>query len=215
MAIALTNSIEGHREKYRHLSAHLPPEEVANTFVGGLDPVLIGFKELEFIRSYGDLLNASVVDIGCGIGRLTRHLVDEPIQDYLGTDVVPEILREANAFAPNDPRFRFEVVEECRIPKENSAASVVVGFSVITHLTDEDTFEYIQEAHRVLRPGGTAIFSFLDFSNEVHLEMFFRHCRERMYGHGDLIKFTTPDVLEAFAKLAGFSRTEFIWGKPS
>jgi trans-aconitate methyltransferase len=35
------------------------------------------------------------VDIGCGTGRLTRHLRHEDIAGYLGVDIIPEILQEA------------------------------------------------------------------------------------------------------------------------
>ncbi|MDP8983091.1 MAG: class I SAM-dependent methyltransferase [Acidobacteriota bacterium] len=190
----------------------MPLGEVGNTFVGGDDPVFIGYKELEVIRRFTDLSGASIVDIGCGIGRLTRHLIHENVKDYLGLDIVPEIMQEARAFAAGDPRFRFEIAQDFKIPIADASATLVVAFSVITHMIDEEGFEYIREARRVLKPGGIALFSFLDFMDEVHLEAFFRHAGEYRLGHGDMLKYTTQAVLQKFAQRAGFIQTEFISG---
>jgi SAM-dependent methyltransferase len=212
MPKAFTDNVAGHRSKYEILAATLPPEEVGISYVGGSDPVLTGYSQLELIRAFVDLHGASVVDIGCGIGRLTRHLIDEKIKDYLGTDVVPEIMKEASNFAAGDLRFKFRIVHDFRIPKKDATATVVVAFSVITHMLDEEAFEYIQEARRVLSLGGVALFSFLDFLDEAHLDSFFLHASHHRYGHGDMLKFTTKDVLERFAKRAGFTRVEFISG---
>ena len=68
---ASTNNVAGHRAKYETLSATLSKEEIGPMFVGGGDVVITGFNELELIRKYKRLEGASVIDIGCGIGRLT------------------------------------------------------------------------------------------------------------------------------------------------
>jgi 2-polyprenyl-3-methyl-5-hydroxy-6-metoxy-1,4-benzoquinol methylase len=71
--------------KYEVLSAQLTVDQVGAAFVGrtdpilmGFDPILMGFYELELIRPYANIPNASVVDIDCGIGRLTRHMREQP-----------------------------------------------------------------------------------------------------------------------------------------
>jgi len=138
--------------------------------------------------------------------------VPEPIGRYLGLDIIPEILDQAVATAADDPRFRFEISVECRIPESDGWADVVVGFSLITHLMDEEVFECIQEAHRVLRPGAVAIFSFMDFNLPVHQASFFTHASHHRQGHGDILKFTTQDVLTRFGTKAGFGDVSFIDG---
>jgi 2-polyprenyl-3-methyl-5-hydroxy-6-metoxy-1,4-benzoquinol methylase len=210
MPKALTDNVAGHQAKYELLAANLPPEEVGKHFVGNTDPVTTGYLELDFLRSVVSISGASIVDIGCGIGRLTRHLVSEDIKNYLGTDVVPQILDEARACAAGDPRFSFAIAEDCKIPADNGSATLVAAFSVITHLLDEEAFEYIREAHRVLKPGGAAVFTFYDFMNDSHLEIFFRHASQHRHGHGDILKFTTAAVLEKIARYAGFAGIEFI-----
>ncbi|WP_447361603.1 class I SAM-dependent methyltransferase [Burkholderia vietnamiensis] len=212
MPKALIDNVAGHKSKYEILAAHLPADQVGAAFVGATDPILTGFHELELIRRYKDVQGSFVVDIGCGIGRLTRHMLHENVAGYLGIDVVPQILQEAIDVANGNEKFRFDIAKECRIPQGEASADIVVAFSVITHLIDEEVFEYFAEARRVLRSGGMAIFSFLDFLNPVHRESFFRHARQHRHGHGDMLKFTTADVLRLFAEHLEFSSVEFIDG---
>jgi 2-polyprenyl-3-methyl-5-hydroxy-6-metoxy-1,4-benzoquinol methylase len=75
MSKALADNVAGHRMKYDILTASLSPDEAGAVYVGGGDPVVTGYKELEIIRSFRSIHNASIIDIGCGIGRLTQHLV--------------------------------------------------------------------------------------------------------------------------------------------
>ena len=212
MPKAFTDNILGHAAKYNVLAANLPPDQIGAAFVGGSDPILIGFHELEFIRRYAKTSGASVVDIGCGIGRLTRHMLAERIASYLGTDIVSQIFQEAVNMAKGDRRFRFEIANNCVIPQADSTADIVVAFSVITHLIDEEVFEYFAEARRVLKPGGVAIFSFLDLMNSMHREMFFRHAAQHRHGHGDMLKFTTTEILKTFVERLGLSLVEFVDG---
>lgn len=212
MPKAFTDNVVGHKSKYDVLAAHLPADQVGAAFVGATDPILTGFHELEFIRRYAKVPGSSVVDIGCGIGRLTRHMLHENVSSYLGIDVVPQILQEAIDMAQSNSRFKFEIAKDCKIPQEDGTADIVVAFSVITHLIDEEVFEYFAEAKRVLKPGGVAIFSFLDFMNDGHRESFFRHAGQHRFGHGDMLKFTTADVLAKFCEHLGFSSVEFVDG---
>ena len=41
-------------------------------------------------------------------------------------------------------------------------------FSVLTHLTHEQGYWYLEEARRVLKPGGHIVFSFLEFQEPAH-----------------------------------------------
>ena len=215
MPKAMIDNVAGHRSKYDHLVAHVAATDVGMLYVGASDPVLTGYHELEFIRSRATVKGASVVDIGCGIGRLTRHLAHEEIKTYLGTDVVPEIMQEARNTASNDPRFSFQIAESCTIPAPDQSVDIVTAFSVITHLIDEEVFEYFLEARRVVSSDGVVIFSFLDFMNDGHQETFFKHASQHRHGQGDMLKFTTQDVLYLFGRRAGFKSIQFVSGQAS
>ena len=213
MPKAFTDNVLGHRSKFEVLTQTMPHAEASATYVGGGDPVEIGYFELQLVRSLASLDGADVVDVGCGIGRLTRHLRHEPINSYLGTDIIPEILEQAVATAGGDARFRFEIARDCTIPLGDASASLVTGFSVLTHLIDEEVFDYFRETRRVLRPGGTALFTFFDFHNPQHEEMFITHASHHRGGQGDMLKFTTPDVLQLFVRRCGFASARFIDGQ--
>jgi SAM-dependent methyltransferase len=212
MPMSFTDSVAGHGAKFDHLSSHFSPEEAGTQFVGGGDPALTGFKELEILRHFRELKGSSVLDIGCGIGRLAKYLLDEGISNYLGLDIIPEILQQAVEAAKGHPTFRFGIVEEAKIPTEDSTFDIVCGFSLITHLLDEEIFEYFLETRRVLRPGGVAVFSFLDLDVPHFREMFFMHAKGHRRGHGDLLRFSTRPALKHFADGAGFTSAAFFDG---
>lgn len=49
---------------------------------------------------------------------------------------------------------------------------MVCFFSVLTHLLHEQSYWYLEEARRVLKPGGRVVFSFLEFREPAHLQVF-------------------------------------------
>ena len=212
MTSALGDNVAGHRSKYEMLKNSLPAEDVGWQFVGGGDPFWTGYYEIEMIRRVKDLEGSSVVDIGCGIGRLAKHVMHEKVSAYLGIDIIQEIMDEAIFVTEGDPRFRFAIGENCAIPVDDASVDVIVAYSVITHLLDEETYEYFLDARRALKPDGVAIFSFIDFMHPRHSGNFFKHASQHRAGHGDLLKFITKEVLRMFAERAGFGSVEFIDG---
>ena len=49
---------------------------------------------------------------------------------------------------------------------------MVCAFSLFTHLRHEETYVYLAEAMRVLKPGGRIVFSFLDFRVRSNWDVF-------------------------------------------
>jgi ubiquinone/menaquinone biosynthesis C-methylase UbiE len=220
MAKPIADNVAGHKTRYELIATGNKGEDIGKVYIGaeaGGDTRADGFQELEVIRIVmgDDLAGASVVDIGCGIGRLTQFFVDEPIRDYLGLDILPAILDEARKTAKADPRFSFELPNGFVIPKQDASVDVVVGFaSVTTSMMDEEMFEYMEETYRTLRRGGAAIFSFLDVGNEYRLKEFLTHARSvrKGQGLGDVLRWFSKDYLTCLAKGAGFYRVEVIDG---
>lgn len=94
----------------------------------------------------------SLLDFGCGCGRLIRHwnMLERPA--IHGTDYNPRLTSwcEKNLdFA----RFRVnDLVGELKY--ESGKFDLVYAFSVFTHLTEDQQSFWIEELARVLRPGG-------------------------------------------------------------
>jgi ubiquinone/menaquinone biosynthesis C-methylase UbiE len=128
--------------------------------VGGAYEI-IGAKEKEFLLSIGLKPNDYVVDVGCGSGRLSTALRDTPSLRYLGTDVVPDLIEYAVTKCAR-PDWKFRVVQSLTIPERDSQADMIVFFSVFTHLTPRECFDYLCEANRVVKPNGQIVVSFLD-----------------------------------------------------
>jgi SAM-dependent methyltransferase len=168
----------------------------------------IGQMELDLLISVGLPVDGFLVDVGCGSGRLAAPLASYLRGDYLGIDVVPELLDHARGLAQR-PEWRFELCSDLVIPAENGTADTVCFFSVFTHLPHEDTYQYLQEAHRVLRPGGRVVFSFLEFLVRSHWDVFEADLQARGQPH-HLNQFISRDGIEAWADHLGFE-VESVW----
>jgi 2-polyprenyl-3-methyl-5-hydroxy-6-metoxy-1,4-benzoquinol methylase len=109
---------------------------------GREDDVLPQFLELVPSSS------ASVLDVGCGEGRLTRRLRARGHQ-VAGVDVAARLIELARESDP-DGHYRIAAAEE--LPFEEGEFEVVVAFNVLMNVDDPGAA--IRESARVLRPGG-------------------------------------------------------------
>ena len=145
-------------------------EDAMQLFVGGQFAQL-GYLEEQLLSAVGMTCTSSIVDVGCGSGRLPIRIKDSFCGKYIGTDLFPEVLEYARAQV-NCEHFEFIQVDSCRIPIPAGWADIVTFFSVFTHLIDEDCFRYLSEAKRVTKPGGLIVISFLDFDEPWHYPIF-------------------------------------------
>ncbi len=92
--------------------------------------------------------NLKVVDLGCGTGELTRHLVDAlPGSDVTGIDSSSQMLGKATAHA--SPRLRFEQGDQAHLAGEWDLI-----FSNAALQWSEDHEELIPRLYERLLPGG-------------------------------------------------------------
>lgn len=204
-----TSNIRAHRDRLEGLLSARPRQAALEAYVGGGNRYSIGHREKEALAKHCDLANAYVIDIGCGIGRLTQSLIGEPISRYLGTDILSEPMDEARALVPGDTRFRFNQVSGLTIPEKDGVADVVGAFSLITHLLDEEVFTYFNESARVLRSGGVAVLSFLDYSVPKHQEEFVQFVRDTKRERNVVLKWFEKQTLVFFAAQSALELIEF------
>ncbi len=153
--------------RYRKFVKHLlesggDRDDAMHQAIGG-DFEAIGLLERDLLVAQGLRPDDFVIDVGCGSGRLSAPLSTYLTGGYLGTDVVPELLDYPRKSVER-PDWRFELVEGLTIPAVDSSADMVCFFSVFTHLRHEESYCYLREAKRVLRPQGRIVFSFLEFA---------------------------------------------------
>jgi ubiquinone/menaquinone biosynthesis C-methylase UbiE len=105
----------------------------------------------------------AVVDLGCGVGRLTRVIAQRADEVY-ALDVSKEMLAQArqhNAHLDNVEWVQGDGTTLQPIPDQ--AADAVISHVVFQHIPDPKiTYGYVAEIGRVLRPGGWAAFQVSD-----------------------------------------------------
>jgi SAM-dependent methyltransferase len=114
------------------------------------------FKALSEKHGRGVAASSSVLDFGCGWGRVIRFfLKDVTPQNLLGIDVnekVVEICRRTNQWC------RFQPCE--RLPPsglETDSFDLIYAFSVFSHLSEEAHALWLDEFERLLKPGGVLL----------------------------------------------------------
>lgn len=146
-------------------------ESQAMSLAVGGDYEAVGRLEFELLKHLGLQPDHSVVDVGCGSGRLASQLSSYLTSSYIGIDVVPELFQYAEKRSGRDD-WRFYAAPGTTIPEPDHSADFVTFFSVFTHLQFEESYRYLQEAKRVLKPGGKIVFSFLEFRMPSHWNIF-------------------------------------------
>src|SRR6266404_1747053 len=154
----------------KELIANHGLERAMELFVGG-EFEAIGNLEVATLKHFGLSDDGYLIDVGCGSGRLAQPLSRIFQGKYLGIDVVPHLVDFARQNIKR-PDWQFKVTKGLTIPERDGVADMVCFFSVFTHLLHEQSYLYLLEAKRVLKPGGKILFSFLDFVVPGHWPVF-------------------------------------------
>jgi SAM-dependent methyltransferase len=123
-------------------------------WLGGEEVVAVFEAELGFAVG-----GRTVVEIGCGIGRITRILADR-CERVVAIDVSPEMLARARTEHPALENVEWLLGDgETLAGVPDASADGVFSHVVFQHIPDPAiTLGYVAEMGRVLRPGGWAAF---------------------------------------------------------
>lgn len=194
---------------YERHSQALPPD----ASIGDGDFALIGRIELAILLAEGLADTSSLIDFGCGTGRLAVHAIPRLTHgQYIGTDIANGMLTVAR-----DEIARRFPSATCRVSwikqppdvfvQKSGTADMICAFSVFTHMEHEDSFRYLKDAHRVVRPGGKFVFSCLPMSlkpaQEIFLEQASHPFAQRWLNVRNIT--TTIEMMEILARLAGWT----------
>ena len=102
-----------------------------------------------------------VVEIGCGTGRLTRHLTDAGHR-VIATDASPAMLDIARSYAPEAIDHRIVALPRDGIPDADAIVSTGHALSYLP--TTELVAEALVVCARALRPGGVLALDLEDLS---------------------------------------------------
>jgi SAM-dependent methyltransferase len=100
-----------------------------------------------------------VLDVGCGVGRLTRALAPRAAR-VTGLDISPEMVARARENLEGHDNVVVEVGDGISLrPLGDGSVDVVISIVVFQHIPDPRiTLGYVEDMGRVLRPGGWAAF---------------------------------------------------------
>jgi len=154
--------VDSYRQHVAAMQARFDPDEAMAIAVGGGDFTQVGDWTLGILTHFGLEAGHTIVDVGCGSGRLAAALTREhgDAISYVGLDVVEDLL--AYARSVSDPSYTFKMNTELTIPAATASCDFIVFFSVVTHLLHEESFRYLRDAARALKPGGKIVVTFLE-----------------------------------------------------
>jgi SAM-dependent methyltransferase len=208
--------VEDYERHVANLIANYPLDEAMSLAVGG-GFELVGAIEVDILRFFGLEDGMSLIDLGCGSGRLASALGRSAKIEYTGIDIVQILLDYAKSKSPSN--YSFILHRALSIPSKDCVCEFVTAFSVFTHLLPAESYIYLEDIKRVLKPNGKLVFSFLEFGGGAHWDVFDATVTAQRYkAQVPLNSFIERSVIGLWCDRLGYkvesyvSATEAPWG---
>jgi ubiquinone/menaquinone biosynthesis C-methylase UbiE len=180
----------------------------------------VGRLELEVLKRAGLNATDTLVDLGCGSGRLAVHAIPTLAGGrYVGIDISRNMLEAAQKRveeAVPEPPCRISWTHQTTpdFALETDSVDVICAFSVINHMEHEDAYLYFKEARRVVRPGGRFVFSCLPLHTERAREVFFKSAGMDMQTRHRKVRHvvTSKELITDIVRLAGWTPVRWYDG---
>lgn len=156
-------------------------------------------------------INASdaCLEIGCGVGRVGK-IMSQRCRRWIGTDISAAMLEYASQrLAELDNVELIELGGDGLGEVADCSVDLVYSTVVFMHLYEWDRYKYVQEAMRVLRPGGHCYFDNVDIASDHGWKVFmngFSFEPDKRPAHLSMI--STGEELETYALKAGFTQVQ-------
>jgi SAM-dependent methyltransferase len=119
-----------------------------------LEEYCLSLLHLKAYETAAELARGKVIlDLGCNNGYGTE-LIARGAARVTGADVSARSIEAAQRRCPG---LDFTLIDGATLPWADASFDAVFSFQVIEHI--EDPSSYLQEIHRVLKPGGVAMFT--------------------------------------------------------
>jgi SAM-dependent methyltransferase len=197
---------------YDTLARELPATQSIGSTCAG-DYEVIGQLELSLLQKEGLKPGYTIVDFGCGTGRLAVHAIPWLANDgrYVGIDISKTMLAQARVMIGEKVSSHCCSVEFLHqttpnFPLPEKSVDMICAFSVFTHMEHEDSYRYLRGARRIIKEGGKFIYSCLTmeelnarliFEAEASMDVVERWSKVRNVT-------TSRDLMDTIARMAGW-----------
>lgn len=196
-----------------------PDEEGARMFVAGhtdnseWDRSALVTRDI--LKEYVGLEPTDVLlEIGCGMGRVGKVL--SPLcQRWIGADISSGMLSCAHHHLQGLDNIELVELDDVSLRAIPDASVDLVYCTVVfMHLYEWDRFRYVEEAMRVLKPGGRCYFDNVDITSDHGWEVFQQSAGFPRDNRPAQISMTSSgDELETYGRRAGFEGIQIRrWG---
>lgn len=150
----------------------VPPRR--RTTIGGGNFVALGDGFFEILKEHGLKPEMTVLDVGCGQGRMARPMAGWLTGAYHGFDIDKRAISWCADHYQDMPNFHFahanifnarynkdgEVsAKDFTFPYDNNVFDCIFLTSVFTHMFQEDVARYLSEIARVAKPNARILIS--------------------------------------------------------
>lgn len=140
------------------------------------------WPEISFLFDYiksGD----KVLDLGCGHGRYLLEIKKRG-GVYFGIDNSKELIRIAKNKYPNE---NIQIADALNLPFESNFFDIVYSLAVLHHIPSVALREqFLQEAKRVVKPGGFVILTVWRPKNKAEKWIFWKFFLKKVFGYSQL-----------------------------
>ena len=149
-----------------------------DSVIGGGEFDLVGRLELSALVLAGLRPTSTLLDFGCGVGRLAVHAIPFLHQGaYIGLEISQNLLDRAKSRCRGLDAPSEWILEAGReLPSVPDRSLDFVGaFSVFTHIEPEDSLEYLRSFRRAIRTDGKLVASLLLIEENGQAREIFAH----------------------------------------
>lgn len=128
-----------------------------------------GMRRARSVLNHVDMVGKrDYLELGCGGGHVVRYIASTYGLACTGTDVDPDMVRNAEERSEGMEDVCFMTVDATDLPFENGSYDLALSFGILHHIADwRSVFD---EVSRVLRPGGDYVlgdFCYSKFSSRL------------------------------------------------